>query len=130
MSKKVIDETKKVNDETTGKRDFFQWNAQMDVAFLDSMIREQNNGNRIDGNFTTQAYNNMVNDLNAKFEKQFNTKYLHNRLKTLKKNFAKYYDIFRGVALSGFSWNSETKLLETEDEVWTSLIDVCFVYII
>lgn len=99
----------------------------MDVAYLESMIKEQNNGNRIDGNFTTQAYTNMVNDLNEKFEQyKFNKDHLQNRLRTLKKKFAQWYDIFRGVTLSGFSWNSETSLLEAEEEVWASLINVCF----
>ena len=46
-------------------------------------------------------------------------------MKTLKDHFAQCYDIFRGVSLSGFAWNSETKLLEAEEEVWEALIAVC-----
>ncbi|XP_076922611.1 uncharacterized protein LOC143584435 [Bidens hawaiensis] len=31
--------------------------------------------------------------------------------------------MFQGISLSGFSWNSETQLIEAEDEVWDKLTD-------
>ncbi|KAI3733809.1 hypothetical protein L6452_13265 [Arctium lappa] len=44
----------------TGKREPFVWTPQMDDAFIQVMLKEQDKGNRVDGTFTSQAYANMV----------------------------------------------------------------------
>ncbi|KAJ9557290.1 hypothetical protein OSB04_011904 [Centaurea solstitialis] len=80
---------------------------------------------RVDGTFTSQAYTNMVDELSKILNKPFNKNYLKNHLKTIKDHFSQWYDIFHGVSLSGFAWNSETNLLELEEEVWEALIAVC-----
>ena len=97
----------------------------MDDAFIQAMLKEQDIGNRVDGTFSSQTYSNMVDELSKTLNKDFNKNHLKNRLKTLKDHFAQCYDIFCGVTLSGFAWNSETKLFEAEDEVWEPLIAVC-----
>ncbi|KAJ9539206.1 hypothetical protein OSB04_031939 [Centaurea solstitialis] len=114
--------SKKVTDGNTEKRETFNWTPQMDEAFIHAMLKEQDKGNRVDGTFTSQAYNNMVDELSKTLNKPFNKNYLKHRLKTLKDHFSQWYDIFRGVSLSGFAWNSETKLLEADEEVWEALI--------
>lgn len=112
---------KKVTD---GKRETFFWTSQMDDAFIQAMLKEQDKCNRVDGTFTSQAYTNMVDELSKTLNKAFNKNDLKNRLKTLNERFTQWYDIFRGVSFSGFAWNSETKLLEAEEEVWEALIAV------
>ncbi|GJW65557.1 reverse transcriptase domain-containing protein [Tanacetum coccineum] len=74
----------KRNDGTKANKELFVWTTQLDEAFIQAMRKEQDNGNRFDGTFTSQAYTNMVEELIA--------------------------------ALSGFSWNPITKLLEAEDD--------------
>ncbi|KAD6796437.1 hypothetical protein E3N88_07333 [Mikania micrantha] len=88
-----------------------------------AMIMEQDKGNRINGTFTSQAYNNIIEELNTKLQMNITKNHLKNRLKTLKEHFSQWYDMFRGTSLSGFSWNSNTQLIEVEDEVWEKLID-------
>ncbi|KAI3702637.1 hypothetical protein L6452_28385 [Arctium lappa] len=48
-----------VTDGNTGKREPFVWTPQMDDAFIQVMLKEQDKGNRVDGTFTSQAYANM-----------------------------------------------------------------------
>lgn len=103
---------KNAKDTDVVKRDMLIWTPQMDEYFIQAMLTQQYNGNRIDGTFTSTAYTNMVNELQEKKNLNFNKSHLKNRLKTLKDHFAQCYDLFRGVGLSGFSWNSETKLFE------------------
>ncbi|GKC33317.1 Myb/SANT-like domain-containing protein [Tanacetum coccineum] len=112
----------KRNDGTKANRELFVWTTQLDEAFIQAMRKEQDNGNRIDGTFTSQAYTNMVEEL-SKIKKDIKKEHLKNQLKTLKDHFSQYYDIFRGASLSGFSWNPITKLLEAEDDVWEKLIE-------
>ncbi|KAI3802383.1 hypothetical protein L1987_30515 [Smallanthus sonchifolius] len=95
----------------------------MDNAFIQAMVTQQDKGNRINGTFTSQAYSNMIEELNTSLRMDFNKNHLKNRLKTLKECFSQWYDMFRGTSLSGFSWNSDTQLTEAEDEVWDKLID-------
>ncbi|XP_076930186.1 uncharacterized protein LOC143594869 [Bidens hawaiensis] len=109
--------------EASGKKEQLKWTKNMDNAFIQSMITQQDNGNRVNGNFTTKAYNNMVEELSTKLQMNFTKNHLKNRLKTLKSRFSQWYDVLRETSLSGFSWNSTTHLIEASDEVWEKLID-------
>ena len=115
------------NDGTSIKKEFFTWTLVMDKAFIELMIKEQNKGNRPEGTFTSQAYANMVEELSS-YKPDIKKENLQNRLKTLKGNFAQYYDIFRGTSLSDFSLNPVTKLMDAEEEVWEALIKVKFAF--
>ncbi|KAK4835446.1 hypothetical protein QYF36_009792 [Acer negundo] len=49
----------KINAESgQPKKDTMKWTESMDVVLLDALLEQQANGNRIDGTFTTIAYNN------------------------------------------------------------------------
>lgn len=129
MDKNACDE-KSLDEKTqTQERKQLQWTKQMDSAFIQGMLDEEEKGNRIDGNFTSQAYDNMVEVVRKyvtqDWTKDFKKQHLKNRLKTIKGNFSHVFDVLRGASLSGFSWNEETKLIEAEDEVWNDLIKVC-----
>ncbi|XP_076892483.1 uncharacterized protein LOC143544218 [Bidens hawaiensis] len=109
--------------ENTSEKENMMWTETMDNAFIQSMITQQVSGYRIGGNFTPQAYKNMVAELSTNLQMTFTKSHLKNRLKTLKSRFSTWYDMFNGTSLSGFSWNLETQLIEAEDEVWKKLIE-------
>ncbi|PWA48523.1 myb/SANT-like domain-containing protein [Artemisia annua] len=109
------------NDGATVKKESLSWTDQMDAAFIEALLSEQNAGNRPNGTFSSTAYNNIVKALNEKFNVTFEKEKLKNRIKTLKKYFNQFHDVFKGVALSGYSWNPSTLLIEAEDEVWEAL---------
>ncbi|PWA62895.1 myb/SANT-like domain-containing protein [Artemisia annua] len=119
MNKKL---NKKVNNATNFKREFVSWTAEMDDEFIRVMLLEKEKGNRIGGTFTSQAYANMVEELNRTLKLNLSRKNLQNRLRTIKEHFALCYDVFRGTTLSGFSWNPVSELIEAEGEVWKALI--------
>ncbi|XP_052110773.1 uncharacterized protein At2g29880-like [Arachis duranensis] len=104
----------------TSIKDNLRWTEEMDVAFLDALIEECSKGNRVEGTFTTTAYDNVLATLKASFGNHLRKDNLKNRLKTLKDHFGVCYDLFHN--LSGFSWNPETKLFTAESEVWADLI--------
>ncbi|KAM0020743.1 putative Myb/SANT-like domain-containing protein [Helianthus debilis subsp. tardiflorus] len=109
--------------EANGKKEQLKWTENMDNFFIQAMIVQQENGNRVNGNFTTHAYNNMVAELRTKLQMDFTKNHLKNRLKTLKEHFSQWYDMFHGTSLNGFTWNSSTQLIEAEEEVWDKLIE-------
>nr|KAJ0201302.1 hypothetical protein LSAT_V11C600341910 [Lactuca sativa] len=88
----------------------------MDAAFVDAMVQQQEKGNRPYGKFTSQAYANMVEELNKKLTMNLTKSHLKNRLKTLKSTFSQWYDMFNGISLSGFGWNADTQLIEADEE--------------
>ena len=55
----------------TGKKSLLNWIEHMDVAFVDAMVQQQEKGNRPYGNFTSQAYANMVEEINTKLTMNF-----------------------------------------------------------
>ncbi|KAL4587723.1 hypothetical protein LXL04_000597 [Taraxacum kok-saghyz] len=105
------------------KKELVKWTNWMDECFIQSLLTQQDKDNRINGTFTSQAYANMVDDLNAKTGLSLTKCHLKNRMKTFKISFSQWYDMFRGTSLSGFGWNSETHLIEADDEVWAKLIN-------
>jgi len=59
-----MDRGKGVASESSGSiREFTKWTAEMDFRLLSVMIDEARLGNRVDGSWTTQAYNNIVTAL-------------------------------------------------------------------
>ncbi|CAI9290286.1 unnamed protein product [Lactuca saligna] len=106
----------------TGKKSLLNWTEHMDVAFVYAMVQQQEKGNRPYGNFTSQAYANMVEEINTKFTMNLTKSHLKNRLNTLKSTFSQWYDMFNGISLSGFGWNADTQLNEADEEVWDNLI--------
>ncbi|CAI9291547.1 unnamed protein product [Lactuca saligna] len=89
---------------------------------VEAHVKEDDVRNRVNGTFTSQAYANMIAWLSKEFNKSITKDQLKNRMKTLKGNFSKWYDMYRGTLLSGFSWNSLTKHIEAEEEVREQLI--------
>ncbi|CAI9295162.1 unnamed protein product [Lactuca saligna] len=106
----------------TGKKSLLNRTEHMDAAFVDAMVQQQKKGNRPYGNFTSQAYVNMVEELNKKLTMNLTKSHLKNRLKTLKSTFSQWYAMFNEIFLSGFGWNADTQLIEAYEEVWDNLI--------
>ncbi|KAL4328650.1 hypothetical protein AHAS_Ahas13G0221300 [Arachis hypogaea] len=103
-------------------RDTLRWTDEMDTTFIDALIEECRKENRVDGTFTTMAYDNILSLLRSIYGNHLRKENLKNRLKTLKDHFGVCYDHFHG--LSEFCWNLITKMFEAEAEVWKELIKV------
>nr|KAJ0217820.1 hypothetical protein LSAT_V11C300154420 [Lactuca sativa] len=95
----------------TGKKSVLNWTEHMDAAFVDAMVQQLEKGNSLHGNFTSQAYANMVEELNKKINMNLTKSHLKNRLKTLKSSFSQWYDMFNGISLTWF-----------DEQVWDNLI--------
>ncbi|KAJ3684160.1 hypothetical protein LUZ61_013324 [Rhynchospora tenuis] len=94
----------------------------MDRILINAFIHEQSIGNRPNGTFSTQAYDNIVKELQDAFpDKSVDKDKIKNRIKYLKKGFGACYDIFKN-ATSGFSWSSHTKMWDAEPGAWATFI--------
>ncbi|KAK2650772.1 hypothetical protein Ddye_018261 [Dipteronia dyeriana] len=113
---------KKYNNDIN-KRDRFLWTPQMDDRLIDTLYTQHAQGNRVGGNFTSKAYENIVLELREKLGKNIDKDKVKNRMKSLKTNFSECYDLFNKGALSGFAWNSVTKIWSAEPEVWENLLE-------
>ncbi|KAK3188985.1 hypothetical protein Dsin_028546 [Dipteronia sinensis] len=114
---------KKTDKNDTNKRDRFLWTPQMDDHLIDALYTQHAQGNRVGGNFTSKAYENIVLELREKLGVDINRDKVKNRMKSLKTNFSECYDLFNKGGLSGFAWNPETKIWSAEHEVWENLLD-------
>ncbi|XP_059664096.1 uncharacterized protein LOC132309849 [Cornus florida] len=103
------------------KKDAIKWTEEVDGILLDALLEQQENGNRVDGTFTSTAYSNVVKICSQKLGYPFDKDHVKNRMKTMKNNFNTCYDLFKN--LSGISWSPETKLFKAEPEVWKALIE-------
>ncbi|PNX59818.1 hypothetical protein L195_g059878, partial [Trifolium pratense] len=92
----------------------------MDLALLNALTEEAHKGNRHDGSWTSEAYNNVVELLRNTIGGHITKQHIKNRMKTLKENFGEAYDLFN--SLSGFAWDPITRKFDAEEEVWDALI--------
>ncbi|KAI3743023.1 hypothetical protein L1987_60724 [Smallanthus sonchifolius] len=63
--------TKHEAGENASDKENFKWTEYMDNAFIQSMKTQDDNGYRINGTFTPQAYKNMVEELSTKLQMKF-----------------------------------------------------------
>ncbi|KAL2325485.1 hypothetical protein Fmac_024543 [Flemingia macrophylla] len=101
-------------------RDFTKWTDDMDFRLLIAMLEEARLGNRVDGNGTAQAYNNIVESLKQSGLISITKYNVKNRQKSLKDRWREVHDLFSG--LSGFTRDESTKRFTAEPEVWDDLI--------
>ncbi|GKV35006.1 hypothetical protein SLEP1_g43328 [Rubroshorea leprosula] len=113
---------KNSNIENASEESKLVWTPIMDEALMDAFLHQHNLGNRVNGSFTTKAFENIVNELKEKLGKEVDKDKVKNCMKTLKANLSKSHDLFKN--LSGFSWSPITKLWSAEPEVWNALIKV------
>lgn len=76
------------------KKENMKWTSRMDEAFIDALLNQHYQGFRVDGTFTTNAYNNIIIELKEKLQMEFTKDHLKNRMKTLKEHFNESYDFF------------------------------------
>lgn len=79
-------------------------------------------GNRVGTTFTSEAYRNILGEMQFTFGACIQKNHLRNKIRSMKQQYSEFKDAFRG--MSGFSWNWETKKFEAEDVVWESIIKV------
>ena len=77
------------------RKDNVTLSEQMDIMLIDALLEQQVNGNRVDGTFTTTAYNNFLQICRDKLNYPFDKDHLKNRLKT---NFNICHDLFKGLS--------------------------------
>ncbi|XP_009795718.2 uncharacterized protein LOC142164686 [Nicotiana tabacum] len=98
------------------------WSNAMDDALIDAFHHQHILGNRVGGTFTSHALDNIVNELQSKFpDKIINKERVHNRMRLIKRQFGKCYDMFQN-GMSGFAWDPNTNTWNAESEVWDQLI--------
>nr|KYP50468.1 hypothetical protein KK1_027720 [Cajanus cajan] len=109
-----------VPDSSTTVREFTKWTDDMDFRLLTAMLDEARLGNRVDGSWTTQAYNNIVEALRQTGLTGITKNNVKNRQKSLKDRWREVHDLFSG--LSGFAWDESTKRFTAELEEWDDLL--------
>ncbi|GMP96788.1 hypothetical protein CsSME_00045281 [Camellia sinensis var. sinensis] len=87
----------------------------MDDALIDALYHQHVEGNRVNGTFTTSAYDKIVKELHEMYNLDLDKAKVKNRLKTIKEHFAECYDLFKHT--SGFAWSPVTRMFTAEPEV-------------
>ncbi|KAJ1381274.1 Myb/SANT-like domain [Sesbania bispinosa] len=105
---------------TQGTREVHRWSEHMDTIMLNEFVEQERKGNQHDGNWSTEAYDHVVNSLRSVSYVDLTKQHIKNRIKTIKYRWREAYDLFN--SLSGFAWNPITKRFEAEEEVWEGFI--------
>ncbi|XP_057456805.1 L10-interacting MYB domain-containing protein-like [Lotus japonicus] len=106
---------------TQQPRENLRWNDhEMDIALLHALSEEAARGNRSDGQWTTEAYANVVESLRSLTGPHITKDNVKNRMKSLKDRWKNAFDMFNG--LSGFAWNPITRKFDAKEQVWEELI--------
>ena len=129
ISEKVDDAPQALTDvtgTTMGSRSRTYWQPPMDRYFIDLMLDQVQNGNRVDGVFRKQAWMEMIASFNAKFGFDYGMDILKNRYKTLRRQ----YNVLKNLLdLDGFAWDDTRQMVIADDYVWQDYIKVCVVLV-
>ena len=114
---------KKEGIRNSSKIELLAWTPIMDDALVDALLHQHNKGNKVNGTWTSKAYDNIVAKLKVKISEEIDKNKVKNHQKTIKSNFSKCYNLFKN-GLSRFAWNSTTKLWSVKPKVWEILFEV------
>ena len=74
-----------------------QWSSIMDDVLVDTFLHQVIIGGKVNGTFTSKAYDDIVKELIENFHMEINKDKVKNRQKTSKNNFHECYDICGGI---------------------------------
>ena len=78
--------------------EFIKWTEDIDEKLLNAMIEEARLGNMVDSSWTTQAYNNIVTNLNQLGFVSVTKNNVKNGQKLLKKKWREVHDLFSSLS--------------------------------
>lgn len=105
----------------TKERPKTDWTLAMDRYFIKLMMDQLRKGSKVNDTFRKQAWIDMLNLFNEKFDSQYGEKVLRRRYKKL----FKYYTNLRSLLdENGFFWDERQQRIVAEDVVWDNYIKV------
>ncbi|KAG2399720.1 Protein SUPPRESSOR OF QUENCHING 1 [Vigna angularis] len=96
-SKRVVVES------SSGAREFIKWTEDMDARLLHAMLEESRLGNKVDGSWTTQAYNNIVDNVHTCEYVAISKNNVKNRQKVLKDKWRELFSLIN-LKIGKTSW--------------------------
>ncbi|XP_058078590.1 uncharacterized protein LOC131226900 [Magnolia sinica] len=91
----------------------------MDNALVDALVEQVNLGRKSDIEFKLEAYKATITEIFDRCGVHIENKHISNRLRTLKRFYWAVQDMFNA---SGFTWDSEMKMVTATDNVWNGYI--------
>ncbi|KAI3414376.1 uncharacterized protein J3R85_016374 [Psidium guajava] len=96
------------------------WTPEMDRYFIDLMLEQVSQGNKIEDNlFSKRAWKHMMLLFNAKFKFQYEKDVLKNRHKSLRNLYKAIKNLLNQ---QGFSWDETRKTVIADNKVWDDYI--------
>jgi len=98
-----------------------EWTESMERCFVDFMVEQVNNGNRIENLFNEEAWMHVAQTFNTRWGLQSDKKVLMEQYLCLMK---KHDDICNILSHSEFAWNETLQTIIAKDDVWDAYIKV------
>ncbi|XP_044472569.1 L10-interacting MYB domain-containing protein isoform X2 [Mangifera indica] len=95
------------------------WTPPMEQYFIDLLLEQWNEGNKINHSFNEQSWDHIVEAFNTKFGLHFDKYILENQCFCLMKQ---HEDICNLLQHSGFSWDETQQMVIGDDIVWETYI--------
>ncbi|XP_017983022.1 PREDICTED: L10-interacting MYB domain-containing protein isoform X1 [Theobroma cacao] len=92
-----------------------EWTAPMDRFFIDLLLEQVHEGNKIDRTFNEQAWIHMVESFNENFALLLNKNELENQYICLMKQYDDISDLLNH---SGFVWDEAKQMVVANNDVW------------
>ncbi|KAF7830367.1 L10-interacting MYB domain-containing protein [Senna tora] len=96
-----------------------EWTESMECCFIDLMIEEVNQGNKIRNRFNEQAWTHMIEVFSAKLGLQCDKQFLEDQYFCLMK---RHDDIRNLLNHHGFAWDETLQMIIAENDVWEAYI--------
>lgn len=98
------------------------WTPEMDRYFINLMLEQASNGNKLDDNlFSKRAWKHMILLFNAKFKFQYEKDVLKNRHKSLRNLYRAIKNL---LDQPGFYWDETRQMVIADNNAWEAYIQV------
>jgi hypothetical protein len=121
-SMKEEDNNNKDGDKADKKKKNHTWTDDQRVALVTFILDQIALGKGTDnGNLKAEAWNQVVKEMNTRFDIQFDWEQVKNQKGAIRKL---YINMKFLLAQSGFGWNASTGMVTADNDTWIELIEV------
>lgn len=107
-------------------RDAVFWSESMSAYLIDSLLYQQDIGNRGESKFSSVAYDSIITGVGERFGVSIDRNNIKNRLKYVKESFHECRNLFGED--NRFKWSPDSRKFIAHPDAWRELIEVCVRY--
>ncbi|KAM6553770.1 hypothetical protein CsatB_014532 [Cannabis sativa] len=95
------------------------WGSTIEKIFIDIMVDEVNKGNMKNGQFSSNLWKKILEDLQCKSKRNYSMKQVKQKFNRLRTKYREFNELRKH---TGFGWDGPTQTVVAPDEIWENYL--------